>query len=129
MLLRTTILCLAAISGFGQVHSLTLGLDVNSPYGLSEPWFTIRNGLLRCEDIETVAERPDLKSAVAQVTPRDGRLPDFEKLQRALSESGAGASLRGVEATVEGELAVINGKPLLRIGEREIPLRPLTELV
>jgi hypothetical protein len=131
MLLRTTILCLVAMpcAAFSQVHSLTLGFDVNSPYGLSEPWYTIRNGLLRSDDLQTVAERPDVKTATAEATTKGGQLPDLRKLQKAVIESGAGASLRGVEATIEGELVSAGDKWMLRVTGKEISLQPLTELV
>ena len=131
MLLRTVILCLVAMpyAALSQVHSLTLGFDVNSPYGLSEPWFTIRNGLLRCDELQTVAERPDAKTATAEATNKGGQLPDLAKIQKALGESGAGATLRGVEATIEGELVLAQDKWMLRLAGKEIPLLPLTELV
>ena len=131
MLLRTVILCLlwVPLSAFSQVHSLTLGIDVNSPYGLSEPWFTIRNALLRCEDFQSVAERPDRKAATAEVLTKNGELPDIAKLQKVISESGAGATLRGVEATVEGELLQNDGKWVLRIRGKELSLKPLTVLI
>ena len=129
MLLRTVIVCLVATSALAQVHSLTLGLDVNSPYGLSEPWFTIRNALLRCEDLQSVAEQADRKTGTAQVTTKSGLLPDLAKLQKIVSESGAGATLRGVEATIEGELLFSDGTWVLRFAGKDLPLRPLTELV
>jgi hypothetical protein len=131
MLLRTTILCLVAMpcAAFSQVHSLTLGFEVNSPYGLSEPWYTIRSGLLRSDDLQTVAERPDVRTATAEATTKGGQLPDLAKLQKAVSESGAGATLRGVEATIEGELVSAQDKWTLRVAGKEIPLQPLTELV
>ena len=131
MLLRTVILCLLSMPlwAFSQAHSLTLGIDVNSPYGLSEPWFTIRNALLRCEEFQSVAERPDRKTATADVVPKNGELPDVSKLQKVISESGAGATLRGVEATVEGELLQNDGKWVLRIPGKELWLKPLTGMV
>jgi hypothetical protein len=59
---------------------------------------------------------------------RDGRLPDPELLARALYETGAGATLRGVEATVEGRLVRTDGEPRMQLsgtGEvvRLAPLR------
>jgi hypothetical protein len=131
MLLCATIVCLVAVplAGLSQVQSLTLGVDVNSPYGLSEPWYTIRNALVRCDDLQTVAEQPDRKAATAQVTPKGGRLPDLVKLETAIRESGAGATLRGVEATIEGLLISTDGKWLLRGGGNEFLLQPLTRLV
>src|SRR5687768_4714306 len=46
---------------------------------------------------------------------RDGRVPDVSALARYLRECGAGATLRGVEATVDGWLAEENGALLLRV--------------
>jgi hypothetical protein len=129
MLLRAVILCLVATPAFAQVHSLTLGLDVNSPYGLSEPWFTIRNALLRSDDFERVAERPDVKTATAEAIPKGGQIPDLTKLQKVVSESGAGATLRSVEAAVEGEMISKENRWMLRVDDKQILLRPLTELV
>ena len=131
MLLRTAIVCLLAmpLSALSQVRSLTLGIDVNSPYGLSEPWFTIRNALLRCEHFQSVAERPDRKAATAEVATKNGELPDIAKVQKVISESGAGATLRGLEATVEGELLQADGKWVLRIPGKELSLKPLTVMV
>jgi len=131
MLVRAAILCLVAmpLTGFSQVHSLTLGIDVNSPYGLSEPWFTIRNALLRCPDIATVAEQANRKSATGEVTTKNAQLPDLMKLETVIRESVAGATLRAVEATVEGDLLQVQGKWHLRFSGKEIPLRPVTVLV
>lgn len=122
-------LALSPCVSFSQVASLTLGFDVNSPYGLSEPWFTVRNALLRSGDLQDVAERPDVKTATADAITKGGLLPDFDKLRKTVAESGAGASLRGVEATVEGELILQRGKLLLRFSGKEILLQHLTELV
>jgi len=122
-------LALSTCVSFSQVVSLTLGFDVNSPYGLSEPWFTIRNALLRSDDLQDVAERPDVKTATANAITKGGVLPDFDKLRKTVAESGAGASLRGVEATVEGELILRQGKLLLRFSGKEIVLQHLKELI
>jgi hypothetical protein len=131
MLRCATILCLAAMPlvALSQVHSLTLGFDVNSPYGLSEPWYTIRNALLRSDDLQSVAERPDTKTSTAQAATKGGQLPDLDKLGKTVSESGAGATLRGVEAVVEGKLVSKDGKWMFRVLDKEVPLQPLTELV
>ena len=62
---------------------------------------------------------------------RDGRLPDVPALARHIHEIRAGATLRGVEATVEGSLAA-DGESLVlrREGDGE-PLRlaPLSRKV
>lgn len=122
-------LALSPCVSFSQVASLTLGFDVNSPYGLSEPWYTIRTALLRSDDLQDVAERPDVKTATADAITKGGVLPDFDKLRKTVAESGAGASLRGVEATVEGELILQEGKLLLRFSGKEIVLQHLKELI
>lgn len=117
------------LSANAQVVSLTLGLDVNSPYGLSEPWFTLRNGLLRCEQLQTVAERPDVKTRTAEVTTKGGKLPDLVQLQKAIQDCGAGARLRGVEATVEGELITVENQHVLKFPGGEVPLKPLSKAI
>jgi hypothetical protein len=122
-------LALSPCVSFSQVVSLTLGFDVNSPYGLSEPWYTIRTALLRSDDLQDVAERPDVKTATADAITKGGVLPDLDKLRKSVAESGAGATLRGVEATVEGELILQQGKLLLRFSRNEIVLQHLKELI
>jgi hypothetical protein len=122
-------LFVAAISLNAQVVSLTLGLDVNSPYGLSEPWFTLRNGLLRCEEIESVAERPDVKAGTGEVTTKGGKLPDLGRLEQAIKDCGAGARLRSVEATVEGELVARGNQRVLKLPMGELALKPLSKAV
>ena len=114
-------------AAMAQVHSLTLGIDVNSPYGLSEPWFTIRNALVRSGELETVAERPDLKTGTARVTPKSGKSLDPAKLEKAIVDSGAGARLRSVEITAEGELIRTEDKFQLRLAEKEVLLRGLKD--
>lgn len=129
VLRRAVILSLLVLpcAAMSQVHSLTLGIDVNSPYGLSEAWFTIRNALLRSGELETVAERPDVKTGTARVTPRSGKFLDPAKLEKAIADSGAGAKLRSMEVTAEGELIRTKDKFQLRLPEKEVLLRGLKE--
>ena len=87
-----------------EVTSIILGLDVNSPYGISEPWVTIREGLLRLDYIDSVASLPDRKNATGELRTKNGRVPDVDALGTAIRELGAGATLRGVEATVVGDV-------------------------
>lgn len=128
--------CLAAgmvlaSTGWGQVQSLTLGIDVNSPYGLGEAWFTVRSSLERLEFVASVAEQPDRKTSTGELRTKYGQLPDPDVLARALRESGAGASLRGVEAVVDGKLARGPGHFNLHLPGTNAALRlkPLRELV
>ena len=126
--LLTAVLAAAYCSlAAGQVVSLTLQIEVNSPYGLSEPWFTIRNGLLRHPGVESVAERPNLKAHTGTVTTKEGRLLTPDELGRAVRECGAGASLRAVEAVIDGMVTVRSEMMYLKVPDAEIRLRPLAE--
>jgi hypothetical protein len=131
MLLRTAILFLLAmpLPALSQLHSLTLGIDVNSPYGLSEPWFTIRGALARCPDFESVAEQADRRTATAEAIPKNGIIPDFERIEKAVIESGGGARLRAIEATIEGDLISKDGTWNLQIRNKHFPLQTFTESV
>jgi hypothetical protein len=122
---------LASASAPGEVVSLTLGIDVNSPYGISEPWATIRAGLLRLDYVDSVAELPDRKTATGEMRTKNGRVPDVEALAKALLELGAGAKLRGVEATVDGKLSKRGEELLLHVSKTGETLRlaPFTKPV
>src|SRR5688572_1392952 len=114
---------LASASAPAEVLSLTLGVDVNSPYGISEPWATIRAGLLRLEYIESVAELPDRKTATGEMRTKNGRVPDVEVLAKALRELGAGAKLRGVEATIDGKISKRGDELLVHVSKTGETLR------
>jgi hypothetical protein len=122
---------LLAHSAAAEVRSLTLGIDVNSPYGIGEPWAMIREGLLRLNDIESVSAQPDRKTATGEVRTKDGRVPDMDALAKSLREIGAGASLRGVEATVDGRLEKQGGQFLLRVSNTDqvLALEPVTQRI
>ncbi|HKS36161.1 MAG TPA: hypothetical protein VJW76_03155, partial [Verrucomicrobiae bacterium] len=123
--------CLAATNTHSQVRSLTLGIDVNSPYGIGEPWVIVREGLQRLEIVESMAPQPDKAAGTGELRPRDGQLPDLDMLAKALRDTGAGARLRGVEGTIDGELAREENDFVLRISGTKtvLRLRPLTQLV
>ena len=61
----------------------------------------------------------------------DGTLPDLDALARGISALRLGATLRGVEATVEGRMDEIDGELVLRLsGAGElVRLVPLTTKV
>lgn len=123
--------CTAATHAFSQIHSLTLGINVNSPYGIGEPWATIREGLQRLHFVESVSAQPDKGASTGELRPKGGQLPDLDVLAKALRETGAGASLRGVEGTIDGELAKEGADFVLRIAGSKavLCLKPLTKLV
>jgi hypothetical protein len=122
-----------SVAGVAQVHSLTLGINVNSPYGLREPWVMIREGLLRQDFVESISVQPDTAAGTGELRTRHGRLPDLDLLAQALRDTGAGASLRGVEASVAGELAKERDQFYLRLtGDNPrvtFRLQPLSALV
>jgi len=129
--MRNFLATVCAIAGFAaqaEVTSITLGLDVNSPYGISEPWITIREGLLRLDYVDSVASLPDRKSATGELRTKNGRVPDVDALSTAIRELGAGATLRGVEATVVGDVVNQRGDLLLKVATTGETLRlaPLT---
>jgi hypothetical protein len=132
--MRNILAIVCAIAGFAaqaEVISITLGLDVNSPYGISEPWITIREGLLRLDYVESVANVPDRKSATGGLRTKNNHVPDVDSLSTAIRELGAGATLRAVEATVVGDVVKQGGDVLLKIATtgETLGLAPLTKPV
>jgi hypothetical protein len=122
---------LASVSASAEVLSLTLGIDVNSPYGISEPWATIRSGLLRLDYVKSVADLPDRKTATGEMRTKNGRVPDVEALGKELRDLGAGAKLRGVEATIDGKVSKRGDEVLLHVSKTGETLRlsPFTKPV
>src|SRR5262245_53210719 len=118
----------ATLAAQAQVQSLTLAIQVNSPYGIGEPWATIRDGLQRLEFVESISQQPDHKASTGEMRTRQGRLPDLDTLAQALRDTGAGASLLGVEASIDGELAAEGDHFILRLPGSTTVLRlaPLT---
>lgn len=55
------------------------------------------------------------------------RLPDLAKLRRHLAEQRIGATLRGVEASVEGRLERVDGVLRLRFGREAVRLAPIRQ--
>jgi hypothetical protein len=52
-----------------------------------------------------VLEPPDGENETCRVRFKDARLPDVGKIRKQIAAMGVGASLRGVEIALEGELA------------------------
>lgn len=133
LLLFLSLSVLTALSppACAQVRSLTLGINVNSPYGIGEPWVTIREGLQRLDFVESISAQPDKDASTGELRTKNGQLPDLEVLAKALRDTGAGASLRGVEATIDGEIAKEDDHFVLRLSGTNLTLdlKPLTKLV
>ncbi len=110
-----------------ELHALWIGLEVNGPYGLREPWAMIREGLLRSGDWVWLAEAPDLVAETFGARSASACWPRQTLLVRRVSDLGAGASLRGVEAAVEGWLSRENGRLRFRARGSEdlVALAPL----
>jgi hypothetical protein len=115
----TLFLVLLVVAADAQVKSVTLGIDVNSPYGLGEPWVIIREGLLRLDYVESVSAQPDRKTGTGELRTKEGRVPDVDGLAKAVREIGAGASLRGLEIAVDGRLEKQADQFILRAGKTE----------
>jgi hypothetical protein len=132
--MRNILATVCAIAGFAaqaEVTSILLGLDVNSPYGISEPWVTIREGLLRLDYIDSVASLPDRKNATGELRTKNGRVPDVDSLSTAIRELGAGATLRGVEVIIDGDVVKQGVNLVLNVATTGETLRlaPLTKPV
>ncbi len=105
-----------------EAHALWLGLEVNGPYGLGEPWAVIREGIKRSGDWEWLAETPDLETATFRARTSAGRWPELAVLANQVGDLGAGATLRGVEAAVEGWLSMEHARLHLRVRGCEDPI-------
>lgn len=126
-----TALCLSLCTLGAEVRSVTIGIDVNSPYGIGEPWVMIREGLLRLENIEFVSPEPDRRTTTGELRTKGGRLPDVEALGKSIREIGAGASLRGVEVTVDGRVEKTDDQLVLRVSKTDevLVLEPATKRI
>lgn len=114
-----------------ELPALTLGIRVNSPYGLGEPWAELRENLRRFSGIGRVAEAPDNERSTATVHLRDGCVPALPALDAHLQAAGIGAQLTGAEATLEGRLVRQHSQLFLKPdgSVAALPLAPLTRKI
>ena len=112
-----------------QIRSYTLGLDVNCPYGLTECWTLIREGLEAIDGVAGISPRADAVRGTCEMRPRNDDLVNPEKLSVAVVAMGVGARLRGLEITAEGALERRDSQIFLRIDgvKNPLPLAPLRE--
>lgn len=74
-----------------------------------------------------MSEKVSISARTCQIIPPKGHLPDLKAMEAALHEVGDPFTLKGVEATVVGQLTRHKGQPFLTLagtGER-LRLRPL----
>ena len=74
-------------------------------------------------------EPPDGENWTCEVRLKGARVPEVGKLRKQISAMGVGASLRGVEITLEGELTAAEPEARLRVpGTGEVLyLRPIQQ--
>ena len=87
-----------------------------------------REGLERLDGVASVDEDPDLTNRTARIYPKKGRWLAPNQIAEHLKNLGIGATLRGVEATIEGTIEQEGGNLYLRVGRssRRLKLGPLT---
>lgn len=110
-----------------EVRSLTVGVDIE-PYGLSGSWAEFSEALQSFAGVEFISKEPCLKTETFEMRLSDGRLPDMQQWEAFIRNTGLGASLRGMEATVDGWLERREGRAVLRVSRsgETLPLAPLT---
>ena len=91
----------------------------------------VREGLARLEGVESISETCDRRAGTGELRLRNGRLIDPLTLGQQIRDIRVGARLRALEATIEGTLEPVDGKPHLRIpgAKQSLALAPLTEKV
>ena len=114
-----------------QIQSYTIGLDVNCPYGLTECWTIIREGLENIDTVAAISPRADPVRGTCEMRPRRPELIDPAKLAESIVKMGVGTRLRGLEITADGTLERRGNEMLLHIEglPTPLPLLPLREKI
>ena len=91
----------------------------------------VREGLARLEGVESISETCDRRAGTGELRLRNGRLIDPVTLGQQIRDIRVGARLRALEATIDGTLDHIEGKPHLRMPgtKQSLVLAPLTAKV
>ncbi|GDY23758.1 hypothetical protein LBMAG56_51050 [Verrucomicrobiota bacterium] len=121
--LALLLLLAAAAPARAQIRSYTVGLDVNCPYGLTECWALMREGLEAIDTVAAVSPRPDAVRGTFEMRAKDPGLVNPQLLATNIFLMGVGARLRGLELTADGTLEKHNSQFLLRIDGVKVPLR------
>jgi hypothetical protein len=81
--------------------------------------------------VQSVSDHATPATWTAQVVTRGGRLPDLEAMHRAVRAVGEPFWLRGVEATIDGDLVEVDGRLALKVadGGPVLALAPLSHKV
>ncbi len=87
------------------LRELRLGIRVNSPYGLTEPWATMRSTVEQLPGIAAVGGAPDLATSTVEVRLEKAAQVDVATWAKSIQSTGDGAQLFGIEATVSGRVA------------------------
>jgi hypothetical protein len=109
-------LLLFAVTGWSQVQSITLGIRTHCPYGIRGCWPEIRDGLERPEAIASICKTPDDRTDTCELRMRPGWAPDPDLFAANFREMHIGVDVRGVEAVVDGTLAMDGTNVVLRVG-------------
>ena len=120
-------LLLAAAPARSQIRSYTVGLDVNCPYGLTECWALIREGLENIDTVAAISPRADAVRGTCEMRTKTPALVNPQQLATNIFLMGVGARLRGLELTADGTLERRDAQLLLRIDGVKAPL-PLAAL-
>ena len=121
------LLLLVAAPARAQIRSYTVGLDVNCPYGLTECWALMREGLEAIDTVAAISPRPDPVRGTFEMRTKSPALVNPQLLATNIFLMGVGARLRGLELTADGTLERRDSKMFLHIDGVKAPL-PLVAL-
>jgi len=105
---------------------LTVGITLNCPYGLGVCYPEIHSGLSRVPGLKWLADQADPNTWTCKLRMADEKLLRPKQFSAYLDSLHAGATLRGIEATVAGHIAIENGRYFLVARNTWLPLRQLS---
>jgi hypothetical protein len=119
------------VSAFGQIRSVTLGIQTHCPYGIKGCWAEIRDGLESPEEILAISKGPDTKTGTCEVIMHEKWLPDPDFFAHNFTNMHIGVDVRGVEAVVDGSLEKNGTNLVVRVAGKDILIQlvPLTRKV